>query len=66
MCRPNFPSYVSRLGCQTPLVLSFIDFEQAFDSVHRRALAKVSSLYGIPDECIKVISAMYQNNIAAV
>ena len=26
------------LSCQTPLVLSFIDFEQAFDSVDRRAL----------------------------
>ena len=27
--------------CQTPLVPSFIDYEQAFDSVDRRALAKV-------------------------
>ena len=32
------------LSCQTPLVLSFIDYEQAFDSVDRRALAKVLSL----------------------
>ena len=29
------------LSCQTPLVLSFVDYEQAFDSVDRRALAKV-------------------------
>ena len=35
---------------QTPLVLSFIDYEQAFDSVDRRALAKVLSFYGIPDK----------------
>ena len=54
------------LRCQTPLVLSFIDYEQAFDSVDRRALAKVLSLYGIPDKYTKVICAMYENNTAAV
>ena len=36
------------LRCQTPLVLSFINYEQALDSVDRRALTKVLSLYGIP------------------
>ena len=51
------------LRCQIPLVLSFIDYEQAFDSVDRRALAKVS-LYGIPEKYIKVICAMYENNTA--
>ena len=54
------------LSCQTPLVLSFIDYDQAFDSVDRRALAKVLSLYGIPDKYIKVISAIYENNTGAV
>ena len=29
------------LSLQTPLVLSYIDYEQAFDYVDRRALAKV-------------------------
>ena len=48
------------LSYQTPLVLSFIDYEQAFDSVDRRALAKV------PDKYINVITAMYENNTAAV
>jgi hypothetical protein len=37
-----------------------------FDSVDRRALAKVLSLYGIPGKYIKVISVMYENNTAAV
>ena len=46
------------LSYQTPLVLSFIDYEQALDSADRRASAKVLSLYGIPDKYIKVISAM--------
>ena len=54
------------LRCQTPLVLSFIDYEQAFDSVDRTALTKVMSLYGIHEKCIKVICAMYENNTAAV
>ena len=47
------------LSCQTTLVLSFIDYGQAFDSVDRRALAKVLSLYGIPDKYIKVISTVF-------
>ena len=46
--------------------MRFIDYEQAFDSVDRRALGKVSSLYGIPEKYIKVICAIYENNIAAV
>ena len=54
------------LRCQTPLVLSFIDYEQAFDSVDRRELAKVLSLYGIPEKYIKVICAMYENNTDVV
>ena len=35
--------------CQTPSVLSFFDYEQAFDSVDRIALTNVLSLYGIPE-----------------
>ena len=46
------------LRCQTPLVFSVIDYEQAFDSVDRRALAKILSLYGIPEKYIKVICVM--------
>ena len=44
----------------------FLDYEQAFDSVDRRALAKVLSLYGILDKYMKAISALYENNTAAV
>ena len=38
------------LHCQTPLILSFIDYEEAFDSVDRRALEKVLFLYGKPEK----------------
>ena len=54
------------LSCQTPLVLSFIDYEHAFDLADKKALAKVLSLYGMPDIYIKVISVIYQNSTAAV
>ena len=47
------------------MVLSFIDYEQALDSVDRRALAKFLSLYGILEINIEVIFAMYENNTAA-
>jgi len=47
-------------------ILSFIDYEQAFDSVDRRALAKVLSLYGTSGKYIKVICVMYENNTAAI
>ena len=48
------------------MVLSFIDYEQAFDSVDRTALTKVLSLYGIPEKYIKMICTMHENNTAAV
>ena len=46
------------LGHQAPLILSFIDYEQALNSADRRALVKVLLLYGIPNKYIKMISAM--------
>ena len=54
------------LSYQTPLVLCFKDYEQAFNSVDRRALAQVPSLCGIQDKLIRVITAMYENNTAVV
>ena len=56
----------SAFSCQTPLILSFINYDQAFDSVDSKALAKILSLYGIPDKYIKVICVMYENNTAGV
>ena len=54
------------LNHRTPLHLSFVQYEQAFDSADRRALVKILSLYGIPGKCLKVISAAYENNTASV
>jgi hypothetical protein len=54
------------LSYQTPLVLSFTDYEQAFNSVDRTALVNILSLYGTPNKYTKVISAIYENNTAVI
>ena len=54
-----------RLNNHIPLVFSLVDYDQTFDSADRKALVKLLSLHSRPDKCIKVLSAMYDNNIAA-
>ena len=54
------------LSSQMPLFFSFVDYEHTIDSADRRVLAEVLSLYVLPDKYIKIISAMYKNNTAAV
>ena len=54
MHRPNFHLKINNWevpeSSKRLYLLSFIDYEQAIDSTDRRALAKVPSLYGIPDK----------------
>ena len=40
---------------QTPLVINFIDFEKAFDSLHRPSLWDIMKAYGIPAKIIRII-----------
>ena len=47
---------------QAPLYLNFIDFEKAFDSIHRETLWKIMELYGVPSKISTVIKRLYQNN----
>ena len=54
------------LSHQTPLVLSSIGYENAFDSADRSTIVKILSLYSIIDKYVKGTSAMYENNPAAV
>ena len=54
------------LSCQISLVVSFIDYEQAFDSVHRKSFSKSLILIWYTRKYIKVICAMYENNTVAV
>ena len=46
---------------QSSLYLNFIDFQRAFDSVHRGTVWKILKQYGIPDKFINIIKAFYEN-----
>ena len=35
---------------QQPILLNFVDFKKAFDSIHRESLWKIAALYGIPEK----------------
>ena len=48
------------------LYTHFIDFEKAFDSMHRESLWNIMSIYGIPEELISLTKAMYNNFECAV
>ena len=44
----------------------FIDFEKAFDSVHRPTLWSIMKHYGIPTKLIEIVKAMYHQSKCAV
>ena len=48
------------------LYTCFIDFEKAFDSVHRDTLWKIMRHYGIPEKYIRLVKCMYDNSECAV
>ncbi|XP_052261550.1 uncharacterized protein LOC127865671 [Dreissena polymorpha] len=43
------------------LYLVFVNFEKAFDSLHRDSLWKILRHYGIPQKLVKVIRSLYEN-----
>ena len=46
---------------QRKLYIKFVDFEKAFDSIHRDSLWKVLRKYGIPEQLVLVIKSFYTN-----
>ena len=48
------------------LYLCFVDFEKAFDSVHRETLWKIMGSYGIPEKLIIMTKSMYEDSECAV
>jgi len=48
------------------LYTNFIDFEKAFDSVHRPALWNILRHYGIPPKMVNIIKMLYSNFHAKV
>jgi endonuclease/exonuclease/phosphatase family metal-dependent hydrolase len=43
------------------LYVVFVDFEKAFDSLHRDSLWKILRHYGIPQKLVNVIKSIYEN-----
>ncbi len=50
------------LEYQTPLIISFIEFKKAFDSIHRESLWKTLKVYGVPDKFINIFKTLYLNS----
>jgi len=48
------------------VVLLFLDFRKAFDSIHRDKMFSILKAYGLPDEMIQSIKLLYQNTRAKV
>ena len=46
--------------------MTFIDFEKAFDMLHRGMLLKILEAYGIPDSLVAAIADVYKNTRARV
>ena len=43
------------------LYVAFVDFEKAFDSLHRKSLWKILRHYGIPQKLVDIIKSLYEN-----
>ena len=50
------------------LYLCFVDYEKAFDSIHRSTLWKIMRCYGIPPTCkiVRMVQVMHTNCTSAV
>jgi hypothetical protein len=43
------------------MFIHFVDFEKAFDSVHRDSLWIIMKKYGIPNKLIQMVKALYDD-----
>lgn len=50
----------------SPLLVNFIDYEKAFDSIDRKTLWKIMRHYGIPQKIVSLIEEMYKNTTCRV
>ena len=51
---------------QKSLVLNFVDFKKAFDSVHRASMWKIVELHGVPRKIINIMKNMYDGSESCV
>ena len=50
----------------SPLLMNFIDYEKAFDSVDRSTLWKLMRHYGIPEKLVNLVKASYEGTTSRV
>ena len=46
---------------QRQLYINLVDFEKAFDSIHRDSLWRILRMYGIPQQIVLLIKSSYAN-----
>ena len=49
-----------------PLIITFIDFKKAFDSIDRNIIFKILRFYGIPIKIVNAIKILYDNTVSCV
>ena len=49
---------------QLPLVITFVDFQEAFDSINRNLMFAILRHYGIPDITVRAIRVLYDSQSA--
>ena len=49
-----------------PLLITFIDFKKAFDSVNRNMMFAILRHYGIPEKIVRAIKLMYEDTTSRV
>ena len=54
------------LEWNSPLLVNFIDYEKAFDSIDRQTLWKIMRHYGIPQKIVSLIEEMYKDTTCRV
>ena len=51
---------------QLPLIVTFVDFKKAFDSINRSVMFATLRHYGIPETLVNAIQVLYTNSSSAV
>ena len=48
------------------MIVNFVDFRKAFDSINRPALWKILEWYGLPKKIVDVIKSLYTDCCSAI
>ena len=54
------------LEFQQSMIINFIDFKKAFDSIHRETMWNILELYGIPKKFINIFRTIYENSSCCI